>query len=528
MDYVVGPALGLALIFAVMASVRYGQFRRAPVRAWRDRVLTHVGDLRRQRDLLQREEAASQWSISRLRGEAWQRYLQSRPVSLLQAHSGIGPATVGKLEEAGLRSLADIAAFRFERLPGIGEVRAKDLMRARDAEIKEARSRFDAGACPEAQEFRRQLAAADATERERALARDAELSALNRAVDAALPYETLARQVTFLRFFFNAIPRELSDALMRQPLPVPQLEPRNPAPPPPARPRPPEVRLPPQPPVAAQVPEAIPAPPSRPMPPKPSAPQPKAPTDLFREELKKQPAAPAPIPAEPALLPRLRAAAGFALMIAKADGRVAQGERRVIRAILEDQFGHDAALLRHLDPLLERFSTAPPDEVAAVTALKAAFPQAEWPAWYRLAERIADAMGERNDKEQAVLDRIAAALGLAVAPPTAPVSPSPPSQPTAAEPLEDPRIILEIEPDIPLSVDLIRRRYVNLSEKLDPTRVAAMGPEFVRMAEDKRRRVRWAAETLIKPFGEPLDPPAAPAPPTDLRHNPDLDDVFGD
>ena len=75
-------------------------------------------------------------------------------------------------------------------------------------------------------------------------------------------------------------------------------------------------------------------------------------------------------------------------------------------------------------------------------------------------------------------------------------------------------------------MELIRRRFQSLTEKLDPARAAAFGPEFVHMAEQKRARIRAAAEALIAPFNEPLEKPVPP-PPTDLRHNPDLDDVFG-
>jgi hypothetical protein len=81
-------------------------------------------------------------------------------------------------------------------------------------------------------------------------------------------------------------------------------------------------------------------------------------------------------------------------------------------------------------------------------------------------------------------------------------------------------------PDAPLDADLIRRRYANLTDKLDPAKAAAFGPEFARMAEQKRAAVRAAAEALIAPFGEPLEKPAAP-PPTDIRENALLDDVFG-
>jgi hypothetical protein len=87
--------------------------------------------------------------------------------------------------------------------------------------------------------------------------------------------------------------------------------------------------------------------------------------------------------------------------------------------------------------------------------------------------------------------------------------------------------VLEIEPGVELSAELIRRRFALLTDKLDPAKATALGPEFARLADQKRAAVRAAAEALIAPFGVPLDPPAAPPPPADPRHNPDLDDVFG-
>jgi hypothetical protein len=163
---------------------------------------------------------------------------------------------------------------------------------------------------------------------------------------------------------------------------------------------------------------------------------------------------------------------------------------------------------------------------------------------YRWAELIADAAGERNPKEREALTRIETGLELAgrgLSPPPPPSaqtrSPEPKKSPApppavpaapAAPPQTEPdhRATLEIARETPLDPELIRRRFQSLTEKLDPARAAAFGPEFVQMAEQKRTRVRAAAEALIAPFNEPLEKPVPP-PPTDLRHNPDLDDVFG-
>jgi len=65
-----------------------------------------------------------------------------------------------------------------------------------------------------------------------------------------------------------------------------------------------------------------------------------------------------------------------------------------------------------------------------------------------------------------------------------------------------------------------------LSERYAPEKFAAAGPDFVTVAEQKRAAVRAAASALMQQWGEPLEikPPDKP---TDLRHNPDLDAMFG-
>jgi hypothetical protein len=78
-----------------------------------------------------------------------------------------------------------------------------------------------------------------------------------------------------------------------------------------------------------------------------------------------------------------------------------------------------------------------------------------------------------------------------------------------------------------LTADLIRRQYNLLTSRLAPEKLESLGPEFVAMAESKRQAIHAAAETLIQPLGEPLDLPAQPGAPAELRHNPDLDAMFG-
>src|SRR5262249_4337954 len=149
---------------------------------------------------------------------------------------------------------------------------------------------------------------------------------------------------------------------------------------------------------------------------------------------------------------------------------------------------------------------------------------------------IAQASGPMNQREVRLLERAAREWGVpwtpaAVAPVATPQPTKPAPAPIAAVPQAAPaleaRALLEIDASARLTADLIRRQYNLLSARLAPEKLESMGPEFVAMAHSKRQAIRAAAETLIRPAGEPLDLPSRPAEPTDLRHNPDLDAMFG-
>jgi uncharacterized tellurite resistance protein B-like protein len=533
---VVPPLVGLA--------VYYWRYRTSPAFRWKQDVLRHARALRAHQARVHNQTSGLDQSLARLADEAFTRLLRTVPLDRLAEFPNIGPATVGKLEDAGYRRLADAVDGHFEYLPGIGPARANDLRTAVRKLVREARSRFDAGACPEAQEYRRRVDQLRQADRERLAARDRELAAIDAALDETLDLVPIAESVTFWEFVLHREIAGLTPEVLERPLPEPRIDPVSPPPvahtPPPEPPAVPmpvavEVRTVPRatPVSSPSVPRAIPVPKA------PAAPIPSA--DIFRAELD-QPARPKPAPApvdvkqayrdwiadvvptEPPGLARMRVVVGLGYVVAKADGKVAQAEREAIRAFLEQSFGHDPVLLRHIDPLMERTEKLIPDADDALDAIRAAVPAAERGALYQWAERIADASGERNQRERDILARIAAALEVSAVPEPVPQDRAPLR--VAAKQEDDPRAVLDIAPGVPLDADLIRRRFALLTDKLDPTKAAAFGPEFARMAEEKRARVRAAAEALIAPFNEPLERPTAP-PPTDLRHNPDLDDVFG-
>lgn len=276
------------------------------------------------------------------------------------------------------------------------------------------------------------------------------------------------------------------------------------------------------------------------------------PIDLFAQALASN--APArTISNELPELQTIRTLARFGLMIAKSDGQVANAERIAVREFLATLFGHNAILARHIDPIMEAAEKAIPTEAVAIADVVRCMPSEKRYAVYVAAEKIADACGTRNQLEADTLRRVAIAFGMQPAAlkiepvqkfanifnvPTRPnpeairrVAEAPPSQkvapPKSLFAVGDPRKLLEIEPKVKLSVELIRRRFALLSEKINPKKAAAFGPEFVALADKHLAELRAAAESLIAPFGVPLvDLVAAPTP-TDMRHNPDLDDVFG-
>jgi hypothetical protein len=73
----------------------------------------------------------------------------------------------------------------------------------------------------------------------------------------------------------------------------------------------------------------------------------------------------------------------------------------------------------------------------------------------------------------------------------------------------------------------VQRQWNLLSERLAPEKVASMGAEFVKLAQTMLAALRGAAESLLEAMGEQLETKPPTPPVQDLRHNPDLDDVFG-
>jgi uncharacterized tellurite resistance protein B-like protein len=506
----------LGLVVVVLAAYFFvrAKFRATTEARWALPIQSQVLEWDRRLAVIARGPV-SKVDEARLKAEHFTRHLQSISLDVLQDHTGIGPGTVDRLRSAGLNTFPECLRYNFDRIPGIGPVKDGDLRRAVAEVHKQAEARFNAGSCPEADEFRRIMADDKAAMAREQSAMLREKSAIERARQSGQVAIQAASQITLWKYLTAGFKFPGFDPMMLTQSLAPmriEEEPEVPV----VKPTPPPVVVSGK---AAAKPSAGPSvlPPAVPITLPPVAAKPSG--DLFERELGKAASTTSTASTGPAGLPKLRAFCGFAMMVAKADGRVAKSERDVMRRGLGDFFGSDPALLRHLDPTLESLEGNAPSEADAVAMVLANSTESERKKLLEMAERIADAAGERNVREHECIDRVTVAFGL-----SAPVVAVPPTP--VAPPTTDPRTVLEIEPGVSLSVELIRRRYNFLTDKADPVKAAAMGPEFVKLVEEKRRAVRAAAEALIAPFGEALDKPA-PEAPKDMRENSMLDDVFG-
>ncbi len=613
-------ALGVAVHY-------YRKFRRTEAYRWRNDVLGREAALRRAYRAA--KDGGRRTDLDALREKYFAEHLRTVGVDAVAQFTGIGPGTVDRLRQAGLRTLADLIDYPFHRLPGIGPSKSADLRAAVRELVADARRRFEGGDCAKGLEFRDHRDRVRRREREEDEDRERRLKELTADLRELGPQVAVAKRITLWNFFWHdgrypgyadvappvarrdpeeragpaatdvdndvrvvLLPPHSNPAKMSPESPTalnvtvqcaacdarlqvtssrprPQYRvtcprcgavstitpPAKPAPLPVVKPLPVATPVPPPVPVPANAPVAVrpstaaPVPPPRmsAKPPGRALPSSGQPTDLFADALKSSAPAPAPAAEHPEL-PKLRALAGFGLMVAKADGRIAKAERAAVREFLATLFGHDPVLARHLDPVIETVEKAIPAEPVAVAEVVRRTSPNERRRIYLAAERIADACGKRNRQEEDLLERVAVALDVqpspkivsAAAPPprvqssaaytpaaaSAPAAPKPPVEPPQLRP-PDPRKLLEIEPGVELSVELIRRRFTLLFEKVDPAKARDFGPEFVAMVEKKRADLRAAAESLIAPFGVPLDPPAAPPPSADIRPNELLDDIFG-
>jgi tellurite resistance protein len=574
-------------VLVLVASAVVGVFLclpywRSPQKRWRDRVLALLTAASRranvERQRLASLDAERQKRDREITEKEFQLLLSRTGVDQLDPYPGIGPGTIGSLRNAGYRSVADLRHARV-RIHGLGPKRLSDIHAAVRDLIRQAQGQFEAGACPEAHSAAEQIRSSAKEFEEASYRARARIKAAETVVSQLQGPATIARRVSFRKYFWNdsqeLVPRDALSA------PLPNLEESIRATEERARRAFAQSMD-----VQATRPQSHPQVSARPVPTSVERSYSGNPMDAFPVA---QPVAPPPQnanPARPAVAePSSRTAkvstpqqspavvpkhknrwpevvvetpkeAGppdahitlmeltvqVALLVARCDGRIAEKERAIIDEHLRRRYSYDSALYNRARAFASFYESAAIDVDTCLQRIAATFTAPHRAALVEFASQVAEASRGINKREAALLEKISRRLGVEPQPITTiaspkSVAPSPvsaiesPPAPAKPKPValtrEDHLAALEIDPGVPLSADLVRRQFRLLSERLSPEKFATAGVEFVSMAEQKRAAVLAAARALIAPFGEELERPKEDPPHAGLRDNPDLDAVFG-
>ncbi len=403
----------LLLLGGVILLLMAARYRHSPAVLWRARVALRRSELRARRQELLVTPISS--PVTQLADELFARHLRTVPVAALLTQPGIGPATVEKLQAAGWQAIPDVRLNQLDALPGLGSAKAAEVRVAVRKVTADARDRFDAGACPEGVEFRRRAAELSATDQAATDERGRVAAALDAAIARIDALTLIANDVSFWNtLFFQKVPG-LTDAVLHAELPSGDLTPR------------PLLRT------GEGVYKVETVQPSSPRP--VGAETPTAPSGRGEEKVS--------VPTDPPpSVACLRAVCRFGILVAKADGRMANAERTVIRNHLGQAFASDTVALRFIDVEMEEASKLTLNEADVIAGVQALSP-ADRRELLALANRISSAAGQVSAKEQQLLARLQAALGEPAPVPPPPVIPTDPRHnpdldAAFAAPTEDP------------------------------------------------------------------------------------------
>jgi hypothetical protein len=433
---------GLIGCFVLLVIARvYGVYKKyvvSPEKQWRDCVFQLIAQVEEQE---QREEALASRlggfdcaQEETLRNEAFTVCLQKISTQTLDVYPGIGPATVDRLRKAGYKNVAAMRGVKLH-ISGLGEKRLHDIESAVRDVIKQEWSRFLAGGCPEAVQFREHLQALRANTSEDAFRCQARLTALRKLRTDLAPLEQKAKGLAFWDFILMRAKKIATPHFIREPLPDWHA-------------------------LTERADEAA----------------------RRRYPTRTEQAEPAHI--EEKVL--TSEGSQYRIVFAKAAPPVAQSPAKT-------------------DLFREALQTAKPSDASRPVAFVP-------PKKKSIAKQVLPATTQAKPAPQ----------------PPAATKPAPPVAKSVMPSRSELLAVLEIDPALALAADLVRRQYNLLSERYAPEKFTAAGAEFVAVAQKKRAAVLAAATELLHGFGEAVDvaPAAAPAK-EELRHNPDLDAMFG-
>ncbi len=253
-------------------------------------------------------------------------------------------------------------------------------------------------------------------------------------------------------------------------------------------------------------------------------------------------------------------------MLARSDGRLAQQERAWIADYCLRRYSRDPILSVRVRSLCTYYEQALIDTAAILAKLQQCRHDKRWQEIWPELQALASAGNSKNGRKWQTLKQLAEILALPLEAPNESQTSSPPLQVHREQPLDEKRngpvstslppapieAPLEAPAQAPpsaalsreqacqllglavhhsLSATHIRQRYRELLPLYNPKQEEIKGPEFVALAEQKRRQLRDAACLLLQQCGIPDPPRYLEEQETTTaeysRDNPTLDAIFG-
>ncbi len=235
-------------------------------------------------------------------------------------------------------------------------------------------------------------------------------------------------------------------------------------------------------------------------------------------------------------LDKLEFSIQFAFLIARLDGTLSPSAKKLIHDYFQEQYASEAALANRGKAYCVHLERGPIQFENGISQFHKLFTADERSRLISLGGRIIQASDRESKKAVALLQKMAGDLKISsVLENTAVKTPEP--LPGSPQPLlmqctplatskDDYLRILEIDPSLTISADLVRRQFNHVCGKYAPERAASLDREFVELFDKKREEIKIAATALLQELGEELESTTSSQPKA-LRENPDLDKEFG-
>ena len=217
---ILGVLAGAALALFLL----YFRYAHRPATVWKRRIQVAVAEWEaRKQGLTHPTDTSPEARDLALRGEYFARHLRSISVDHLLSYPGIGPVTVSRLRDAGYADLDALARGNISSVSGLGSARVGDVSQALQQTKREAKSQFDAGACPAAVAMHEEKKAQKV---ERTRQYEAAREDL-KEVEAALAYlaepRRVAGEISFVQFLARRPVADLNEKLMARSLSPPPI-----------------------------------------------------------------------------------------------------------------------------------------------------------------------------------------------------------------------------------------------------------------------------------------------------------------